>query len=35
MHRLDDLNVGLCESMTYDEIHEKFPQDYEDRKKDK
>jgi len=32
---LDDLNVGLCESMTYDEILEKFPQDYEDRKKDK
>ncbi len=32
---LDDINVGICDGMSYDEIKEKYPKDYEDRLKDK
>ena len=32
---LDELNAGICEEMTYQEIEKKFPEVYKDRKKDK
>lgn len=32
---LDEIDAGNCDGMTYEEIKEKYPKDYEDRSKDK
>lgn len=32
---LDEIHAGVCDGMTYEEINEKFPEDFEARKKDK
>ncbi len=32
---LDDLNVGVCDGLSYQEIKERFPKDYDERIKDK
>ena len=31
----DDLNAGVCDSLSYEEIKENFPKEYEDRSNDK
>ncbi|GAN08544.1 fructose- -bisphosphatase protein [Mucor ambiguus] len=37
MHRkaLDELDAGMCDGMTYEEIEEKYPEDYANRDEDK
>lgn len=35
MRMLNELNAGIAEGMTYEEIRSKFPQEYTDRRKDK
>jgi hypothetical protein len=32
---LDEIDAGICDGMTYEQIAEKYPQEYEARKKDK
>ncbi|WVR07686.1 hypothetical protein IAU60_004728 [Kwoniella sp. DSM 27419] len=32
---LDELDAGVCDGMTYEEIEEKYPEDYESRDEDK
>lgn len=32
---LDEINAGVCDGMTYDEIKKNMPEEYESRKKDK
>merc|ERR1712137_1107541 len=32
---LDEIEAGICDSMTYEEIEEKYPEEYEARQKDK
>lgn len=32
---LDELDAGVCDGMTYEEIEEKYPEDYEARDEDK
>ena len=32
---LDEIDAGMCDSMTYEEIAEKFPEDFKDRDDDK
>ncbi|XP_019456566.1 PREDICTED: 6-phosphofructo-2-kinase/fructose-2,6-bisphosphatase-like isoform X1 [Lupinus angustifolius] len=32
---LDEINAGVCDGMTYGEIHKNMPEEYESRKKDK
>lgn len=32
---LDEIDAGICDGMTYEEIKEKYPKEYEDRAKDK
>ena len=32
---LDELDAGVCDGMTYEEIEEKYPEDYEARDDDK
>lgn len=32
---LDELDAGVCDGMTYEEIEEKYPEDYDARDEDK
>ncbi len=32
---LDEIQAGVCDGMTYKEVAQRFPDDYEARKKDK
>ncbi|CAI2369975.1 unnamed protein product [Moneuplotes crassus] len=32
---IDEINAGICDSMTYEQIEEKFPEEFKLRKKDK
>ena len=32
---LNEINAGICENMTYDEVKQKYPHEFEKRKKDK
>lgn len=33
--QLDELDSGVCDGLTYDEIEQKFPDDFNDRDNDK
>ncbi|AMD21516.1 HFL340Wp [Eremothecium sinecaudum] len=35
MRMLDELSAGDCEGMTYEEVHDKYPAEFEERLKDK
>jgi broad specificity phosphatase PhoE len=32
---LDEINVGICDGLTYDQVQVKYPKDFEERNKDK
>lgn len=35
MKTLDEINTGVCDGLTYKQIAEKFPKDYEERQMNK